>query len=413
VERFGERYVPEKPRVYRSGKAAQDAHEAIRPTDVRRTPESVAKYLTRDQLRLYELVWRRFLASQMSPAVYETTVVVARAGDWELKASGRRLRFAGFLEVYPEEEGEERELPALREGQVLELVEVEGTQHFTEPPPRYTEASLIKELEEKGIGRPSTYATILSIIQERDYVVKQGMSLVPTTLGRTVWKLLERYFPTVFDTEFTARMEAELDRVERGEDSWQEVVREFYEPFAVSLQKVQKRTKDIKLELQEETDRVCEKCGRKLVKKWGRHGQFLACPAFPECRYTRPLEEEPATPLDGSCPRCGGKLVLRTGRYGRFAACERYPECKHTEPLPIGMDCPREGCDGQVVEKRSRRGKIFYGCSRYPECDFATWYKPVDAVCPSCGNPYMEERESRTDGPFLRCPVCKERVSLE
>jgi DNA topoisomerase-1 len=408
-ETYGEEFVPGKPRTYKQKKGAQDAHEAIRPTDVLRTPESVKKHLTKDQYAVYELIWRRFVASQMESARYDTTEVTIDAGKYKLRATGRVMTFRGFLSVYDETNDEKTELPPLSVGDKLDLKEIDGTQHFTEPPPRYSEASLIKELEDKGIGRPSTYASIVSIIQDRDYALKEEGRLRPTTLGRQVWLTLEGFFPDIFDTSFTALMEEELDKVEGGEDTWQEVVQDFYAPFKEALDHIDEKKDRIKSELQEETDIVCEKCGRKLIKKWGRNGQFLACPAYPECKFSRPLEgEDGPAKLDMECPKCGGDMIAKVGRYGRFAACKNYPDCKHTEAFPIGMDCPR--CKGHVVEKVTRRGKRFYGCNKYPDCDFASWDKPILSPCPLCQNPYVVEKTSAKRGNFLKCPECKEEL---
>jgi len=412
---FGTEYRPEKPRVYKTSNKAQDAHEAIRPSDVARTPESLKGILSKDMHALYELIWRRFLASQMESARYDTTEVLVKAGDYTLKANGRVMTFPGFLSVYEEQMPDEGgELPPVNKGEPLDLKSIDGTQHFTEPPPRYTEATLIKDLEDKGIGRPSTYANIVSIIQDREYVEKQEGRLHPTTLGRQVWKTLERFFPEVFDTSFTAQMEQELDRVEGGEFGWKAVVGDFYGPFKESLDHIDEKKDRLKSELQEETDVKCEKCGRNLIKKWGRNGQFLACPAYPECKFSRPLTEDlPSMHLEGKCPKCGSDLVAKTGRYGRFAACSRYPECKHTEAFPIGMNCPREGCDGKVVEKVTKRMKVFYGCSKYPDCDWASWDKPAEEECPSCGNPYLVHKSNKSRGDFLKCPKCKEEFAGE
>jgi DNA topoisomerase-1 len=412
---FGAEFVPEKARAFRQRKGAQDAHEAIRPTDTHRTPETLKKFLKKDQLAVYDLIWSRFVASQMANARYDTTEVMIEAGKHQLKANGRVLTFPGFLNVYDEATPNgEQELPAVSAGDRLSLESVEGIQHFTEPPPRFTEATLIKELEDRGIGRPSTYASIVSIIQERDYVLKEDGRLQPTTLGKQVWLTLQAFFPDVFDTSFTALMEEELDRVEEGRDTWQKVVRDFYTPFRKALDQIDDRKEGIKSSLQEESDVVCEKCGRKLIKKWGRNGQFLACPAYPECKYSRPLEgEAESSPLQGTCAKCGGKLVAKVGRYGRFAACERYPDCRHTESYPVGMECPRKGCGGQVVEKATRGGKRFYGCSRYPKCDFAAWDRPVATACPGCESPFMVEKTSTKRGVYLKCPQCKEEISPE
>jgi DNA topoisomerase-1 len=410
---YGDAYRPEKPRVYKTSAKAQDAHEAIRPSEVARTPESLKGALTKDLHALYDLIWRRFLASQMESARYDTTEVLVGAGAYTLKASGRVMTFPGFLSVYEEQLPDEGgELPPVDVDDELALTSIEGLQHFTEPPPRYTEATLIKDLEEKGIGRPSTYANIVSIIQEREYVDKEEGRLSPTTLGRQVWKTLERFFPEVFDTSFTAQMEQELDRVEGGEYGWQRVVKDFYEPFKESLDHIDEKKTGLKNELQEQTEVKCEKCGRNLIKKWGRNGQFLACPAYPECKFSRPLTEQaPSVHLEGTCPKCGSNLVAKSGRYGRFAACARYPECKHTEAFPIGMTCPRENCGGKVVEKVTKRMKVFYGCGRYPACDWASWDKPIAEECPSCGNPYLVHKTSKTRGDYLKCPKCKEETS--
>jgi len=372
----------------------------------------VRKSLSKDQYALYELIWRRFVASQMESARYDTTEINVAAGTYTLRASGRVMTFPGFLKVYEEKNnGEGAELPAVEVGEKLDLGSLDGIQHFTEPPPRYTEATLIKDLEEKGIGRPSTFANIVSIIQDREYVIKEDGKLRPRTLGRQVWITLDRFFPALFETSFTAMMELELDKVEGGDYTWQQVVKDFYNPFKESLDHIDDKKEGVKKELQEETEIECEKCGRKLIKKWGRNGQFLACPAYPECRFSRPLEDSQSIHLEGKCPKCDSRLVLKTGRYGRFAACERYPDCKHTESYQIGLDCPREGCKGRVVEKVSRRGKVFYGCSCYPDCDWASWDKPVATACPACGNSYVVQKTSKTRGSYLKCPECKEELA--
>jgi DNA topoisomerase I len=424
AKQYGKEFRPDKPREYKTSAKAQDAHEAIRPSDVERTPESLKGLLPKDLLALYDLIWRRFMASQMESARYDTTEVLVAAGDYTLKANGRVMTFPGFLSVYEEQlDAEGGELPAVNEKDALKLKSIDGSQHFTEPPPRYTEATLIKDLEDKGIGRPSTYANIVSIIQEREYVDKQEGRLVPTTLGRQVWKTLERFFPEVFDTSFTAQMELELDKVEGGDFKWQAVVKEFYGPFKESLEHIDEKKAGLKNDLQEETDIKCDKCGRFLIKKWGRNGQFLACPAYPECKFSRPLTDQtPGVQLEGKCPKCGSQLIAKSGRYGRFAACANYPECKYTEAFPIGMNCPRPGCNGKIVEKVTKRMKVFYGCSNYkpkvegePQqgCDWASWDKPTPLECPSCGNPYLVHKSSKTKGDYLKCPKCKEETTGE
>jgi DNA topoisomerase-1 len=402
---YGEQYVPAKATRFRKGKASQDAHEAIRPTDVTRTPDAVSGYLTRDQGRLYKLVWARFVASQMAPAILDQTTVEIEGGPYLFKVSGSVMKFDGFLKVYSEKQDEkETRLPELHRDDPLDLLKLEVSRHETQPPPRYTEASLIKELEDKGIGRPSTYATIISTVQERQYVEKVKAALIPTELGTTVLRILLKAFPDIFDVGFTAKMEGELDRVESGRDEWVSVVRDFYEPFKKRLKNADAMKEDLKATLEEVTDTKCEKCGSPMIKKWGRHGRFLACSAFPECKTTRPLEEEQHT--DAECPECGGEMIVRVGRYGKFLACKRYPDCKGTRPFTLGIKCPREGCEGQLTEKRTRKGRIFYGCDKYPECKFATWDKPVGEPCPECSHPIMVVKTSRDKGSHLKCPEC-------
>ena len=330
------------------------------------------------------------------------------AGDRHLlRANGRRLVKPGFLAVMEDGKAEEENwLPQLAAGEKASIEKMDATQHFTEPPPRYNEASLIKELEERGIGRPSTYASIISIIQDRDYVIKERGSFRPTELGEHVWRILDEHFDDIFEVDFTSRMETELDKVEEGIDDWRKVIAFFYEPLTADLEKFKGRdTKELKKLVQEETEEICPNCGRNLVRKWSRNGPFLACPGYPECKFTRSLEEPEE--LDRACPKCGGKLVYKSGRFGRFIACSNYPECRYTEAVTIGIACPREGCDGEIVEKRSRRGKIFYGCNRYPKCDFASWDKPTDRKCPACGEAYLVEKNTKRKGHFLRCPACK------
>jgi len=411
-ENYGDEFVSKSRRKFKKAKGAQDAHEAIRPTDCRRRPEDVEKFLNKDQLALYRLIWMRFLASLASSAVYEVKEVEIKAGEKFLfKASGRRLKKEGFLKIYPDQKPQEQNwLPEVKEGEELKVAEIDCSQHFTEPPPRYTEASLIKELENRGIGRPSTYASILSIIQTRGYVEKKKQTLYSTELGEKVWKTLERLFTDIFEVDFTARMEEELDKVEEAKEDWRDVVRFFYEPLVADLDKVKERKDEIRGEIQEVTDEVCELCGRKLVKKWGKNGPFLACPGFPECRFTKPLNEEEK--LDRKCPVCGGSLVYKSGRYGRFIACSNYPKCTYTEPIKLGLPCPREGCDGDIIEKKTRRGKVFYGCSNYPKCDYASWDKPTDKICPQCSRAYLVEKESKRKGKYLKCPECKYEESI-
>ena len=406
-EAFGPEVVFTGKRGFKKAKRSQDAHEAIRPTDCHRTPEVLKKYLTKDQISLYNLIWKRFLASLAAPAVYEVKEADIAAGErFLLKASGRRLKSPGFLSIMPDRKSEKEDwIPDMSKGDETKIDRIDASQHFTEPPPRFNEASLIKELEEKGIGRPSTYASIISIIQARDYVKKEKGTLYPTPLGEQVWKILDQFFSDIFEVDFTARMENELDKVEDAKENWQDVVKFFYDPLVGDLEKVKERGGDLKSLVQEETDEVCENCGRKLVKKWGRNGAFLACPGYPECRFTKSLEKEEE--LDRACPKCGGQLRYKNGRFGRFIACQNYPECRYTEAVTLGIPCPLDGCGGDIVEKRTRRGKIFYGCSNYPKCTYASWDKPTSKRCSSCSESYLVEKESKKKGHYLKCPSCK------
>jgi DNA topoisomerase I len=431
AKEFGNEYVPEQPNLYRSKKGAQEAHEAIRPTSIERTPASVRPFLSDEQFKLYDLIWKRAVASQATPAEFDQTSVDIEAGRLGLRASGSVLRFPGWLKVYgrdEDDEAEEGRLPELQEGWALEvageaLVEpaedgaeaspVRPEQHFTQPPARYTDASLIKALEEENIGRPSTYATIVTTIMTRDYVEREGRSLKPTDLGMLVTRLLVEHFPDVFNVEFTAGMEEELDEVEEGKREWHAVVRDLWTPLSKDLESLKGRTSAIKKSLLEKTDITCPSCGKhKLVKKYGRNGAFLACPGYPECKYTQPLDpEELPVPVEGRCELCGAGLVARQGPYGRYIHCERRPECKFTKPFTLGIPCPKCG-QGELAEKKSRRGKIFYSCTRWPECDFALWDKPVARACPNGDSPLMVEKTYKS-GVMLVCPKCRTKVALE
>ncbi|HEY8491220.1 MAG TPA: type I DNA topoisomerase [Dehalococcoidia bacterium] len=414
TERFGADFVPAKPRVYtKKAKGAQEAHEAIRPTSVYREPDAIKRHLTPDQYKLYSLIWQRAVASQMADAVFDTTSVDIEARPPQgraflFRATDSRLRFPGFRQVYIEARDDGRDedqdtpkLPDLQPGDDLDLRELYPEQHFTEPPPRYTEASLVKALEENGIGRPSTYAPILSTLQERGYVEKDGRVLKPLELGFVVNDLLVEHFPDVVDLGFTAEMEEDLDAIARGARPWVPVVQEFYEPLTRALSRAQEAPA-----VQEETGETCEKCGKPMVIKWGRFGRFLACTGFPECRNTRPLEgreeERREEAADEPCPECGAAMVVRSGRYGKFLACSRYPECKGTRPLlqKTGARCPK--CGGDVVQRRSRRGRTFYGCATYPACDFTSWSRPLEEPCPSCGGLLVAAGR----GNRARCTAC-------
>ncbi len=418
-EKFGDAYLPPEPRHYRSRETSQDAHEAVRPTAVSRTPASLKGSLDTDQYRVYELIWQRFVASQMNPALVLTTTAEITAGVYGLRASGSRVKFDGFARAYAtmliEEAGPEAsKLPAVAVGDALQLKAVHPEQHFTEPPPHYTEATLVKTLEEKGIGRPSTYATIVGTILTRDYVTRDRGKLEPTELGMTVWKLLGNMFADVFDVQFTAKLESQLDRIETGKDPWTDVVSGFYEPFQSDLTRAESQQESVRASLVQETEVKCPKCGSKMVKKFGRSGPFLACPRYPECKATMPLEEEgvPAEAPTQLCPLCGSAMRVRTGRFGKFLACSRYPECKGTRPFTLQIACPQCG-QGELVERRTRRGKPFYGCSRYPECAFGIWDRPVKQKCPSCDSPILVQKRSKSKPDFLQCPKCKTRVDSD
>jgi DNA topoisomerase-1 len=479
---LGAVYLPEKPNVYKTKKDAQDAHEAIRPTSAMRTPDSIARYLSEDELKLYRLIWQRFVASQMLPAIFDQTSIDIMAGDNLFRATGSVMKFDGFLKVYEEAkdqadaEDEERKLslPQVSEGERLKLDALKPEQHFTEPPPRFNEATLVKELEEKGIGRPSTYASILSVIQDREYVEKRTNRFYPTELGQVVCTLLVDNFADIFDYAYTARMEQELDEIEDGKLTWTVSLEEFYGKFEKDLAKATRNMQDIK-RMEKPTDQVCEKCGKPMVIKWGRHGSFIACTGYPECTNTRELEgdvtdlpelkkgevhetgpedhgicvncgrpmqlkrgrfgqflactgypdckttqqlgqaqRKPDVMLEEECPKCGSKLVIKDGRFGEFTACSSYPKCKYVKHQTLGVACPHPGCTGELAERRSKKGKTFYGCINYPNCDFVTWNRPIPEKCPECGSPYVEEKRSKA-GAFRVCPnkECKYKEAIE
>jgi DNA topoisomerase-1 len=469
---FGNEYLPEKPNTFKSKKEnTQDAHEAIRPTSVLRQPDTIKQYLHEDEYKVYNLIWQRFVASQMMPALFDqTSVDIDAKADrtYNFRVTGSVLKFDGFLKVYKEskdvkdEEDEEHKLPLLEEGQRLTLREIRPEQHFTEPPPRYNEASLVKELEERGIGRPSTYATILSTIQERQYVQKIGGKFVPTEIGLVVTDLLVKNFEYIFDPQYTARLEEELDEIEEGKEKWTDALSAFYKHFEKELRHAQKHMENVK-RMEKPTEEKCERCGSPLVLKWGkfgsffacsaydkddpnsctftkenaidlpdlenaeqqetsqeeycencgrvmvlkrgRFGQFMACTGYPECKTTRRLDQAkkvPDVPLEEICPKCGRNMVLRHGRYGEFVSCSGYPECKYIKQNFIGVKCP-DCKDGELVEKKARRGNIFYGCSNYPKCTFTSAHRPVAEPCPQCGSPYLLEKNLKS-GTVLVCP---------
>ncbi|PYQ13249.1 MAG: type I DNA topoisomerase [Acidobacteria bacterium] len=493
---YGEEYLPEKPTFYRSKKDAQDAHEAIRPTYLDRDPDSIRRFLSKDEYALYKLIWNRFVASQMKPAVYDETIVEIEAGPYLLRAKGSTLKFKGFLAVYeesPDERVEQKpsagdagkadageaeasegsaapepalQLPPLAEGDALTLKKLDTDQHFTEPPPRFSEASLVKELEENGIGRPSTYASIIATIEARDYMEKREAKLYPTELGFLVTDLLVEHFQDIMNVEYTAAMEAELDEIEEGKDNLLNTLNQFWKKFEKDLKKASKEMKDVKA-MEEKTDEVCDKCGSPMVIKWGRYGRFLACSAYPECKNTRQLaggegegtpelhedvakevcpvdpahgamvlkkgrygpflacpnypeckatkrlvrgaegklRVEALQPIDEKCPECGKPLMWRRGRFGPFVACSDYPNCKYIkkkEAREIGLLCPECG-EGQVVERKGRWGRSFYGCRRYPECKFTAYHLPIAEPCPDCGRPYLLAKETKKEGKVIYC----------
>lgn len=418
LQEFGERYLPAEPNVYlpRKGSRAQDAHEAIRPTDVRRHPDRLKHYLTEDQFRLYELIWRRFVASQMTPTVYDTTTIDFQIGRYLFRAVGSVVLFDGYHVLYHEVKEEEEGLslddlapvPVLEVGDEVAVHAIVPSQHFTEPPPRYSEASLVKELERLGIGRPSTYATIVATLRERGYVETKDRRFYPTELGETVARVMVSRFPDIFNVEFTSQMESELDKVEEGELTWRQVLEDFYGPFKAALEAVDTKAMIREAYSVEHLENApCPECGGKLTVKSGRFGPFIACSNYPECRYTQPLKQARAAdrPSDEICQDCGAPMVVKTGRYGEFLACTRYPECKHTRPLPLGVKCP--ACGGDLIQRRTRRGKTFYGCARYPDCEFSTWYRPVAVECPKCGNLGAEERATKVRGSYRKCLKCE------
>ncbi|RJP76561.1 MAG: type I DNA topoisomerase [Candidatus Zixiibacteriota bacterium] len=403
---FGANYAPAQTRNFATKKGAQDAHEAIRPTDVGRTPQSLKGVLDPAQWKLYDLIWRRFMASQMADAVFDVTTVEVTGDGTLFRARGQVCAFDGYLKVYDPDTNREEALPAFPAGfgpdYPLDLKDLESKQRFTQPPARYTEATLIKTLDELGIGRPSTYATIVGTLFDRKYVEREERKLTPTGLGETVNKILVNLFPDIFEVGFTARMEEQLDQVEENGTPWVQVVRDFYQPFQRDLQEAEGKRKDIKEKVQEVSDELCDKCGSPMVIKWSRRGQFLACSAFPNCRNTRPLDAPQTT--GKTCPNCGAELVVKEGRYGRFLGCPNYPKCKHLEPLTTGIACPT-GCGGELVERSSKKGR-FYSCTNYPECKYRTWQKPEPVACPQCGHPFMVHARAQDDGR-LTCPRCK------
>ena len=465
-------YLPGKARVFKNKDGAQDAHEAVRPTSMAYKPQDIKGFLTPDQFRLYQLIWNRFVACQMNPAVFDQTTIDVDCGIYLLRAQGAIMKFPGFTAVYTEgkEEngnGEDRELgkilPDLSPGEALNLLSLTSEQKFTQPPPRFSEASLVRELEEKGIGRPSTYATILSTIQDREYCKLDKGKFFPTELGTLVTGLLVENFPHILDPAFTAAMETQLDMIEQGQRKRSEALKDFYLPFAEELKKAKTDMRNVKSEETPTTEvcekcgspmvikwgrngnfmacsnypackntrnvaaadgeegsgteetaaeaAVCEKCGQKMVAKEGRFGKFLACSGYPECKNTMKINQAgkdktataEAVPTDVLCSKCGKNMAIKEGRFGKFLACTGYPECKNTAPVTMGIKCAESGCDGELCEKRTKTGRIFFGCSRYPSCTFSTWNRPIPEPCPQCGAAFLVEKRSKTEGELKTC----------
>jgi DNA topoisomerase-1 len=427
-EKFGDEYALNKPRFFKNKKKAQDAHEAIRPTSVFNTPEKIKPFLSKDQFALYELIWKRFVASQMKQALVNNISISISAGSYLFSASGSSVAFPGFMVLYmttddqieSERQKTKDDFPELSEGGILKLNELEPKQHFTMPPPRFSEASLVKELEENGIGRPSTYAAILSTIREKGYVDLVKGYFKPNELGFIVNDLLVESFPDVFDVEFTANMENHLDRIEAAEVDYSEILTQFYDAFKKELEAASTGMLSVK-GIGFSTDLTCPQCNNRLHIRMGKNGQFLGCSNYPECTYTRnytrdekgvihPIEPASDQASDRICEKCGKPMLIKEGKYGTFYACSGYPDCKTTQSTnstnggeKTGVHCPEQGCDGELVQRSSKRGKIFYGCSRFPDCTFATWDKPVAKECPECGAKFLLEKTTKKKGTFLVC----------
>lgn len=419
-DNYGKEFVPNTPNVFDKKKAnVQDAHEAIRPTSLKYTPEYVKPFLDKKTFSVYELIWKRFIACQMKQADIAVTVIEIKADEFNFKAFGSTILFSGFLQVYEasvevkenkDDKSEERNeiIPVgLNVNDKLLLNELTKTQHFTKPPARYTESSLIKELENNGIGRPSTYASIVTTIQDRKYVDMVERKIIPTNLGKDVNTILVKNFPEIINVAFTANMETELDQIAQGENIYLNVLNDFYVPFASSLKKVENNIEKI----------LCDKCGGEMVIKVGRFGKYLACSNYPECsniKSFKQIAEQNQEPeyTGETCEKCGSRTVFRNGKFGRFIGCEKYPECDYIKNITIGVDCPK--CkEGQIVERKSKKKKIFYGCSRFPDCDFVSWNKPVATECPNKDSLYMEQKYSVKKGNYLKCPVCGDELIIE
>jgi DNA topoisomerase-1 len=395
-ETYGKAYLPKTPNYYKNKKTAQDAHEAIRPAYVHITPEKIKKHLEKDLFLLYELIWKRFIASQMSQEKIKTKTVYVAVGNYGFIARGSEVVFDGFTRIY-EEEDEDKEvaalLPGMKEGEEVSLIETNLNQRFTNPPPRFTEASLIKMLESKGIGRPSTYANIVSTIQERSYTKKEKGKLIPNPLGMTVNRLLKEFFPLIVDVSFSAKMEERLDLIENGKKNWVKSLEQFNSALESELSLAKTEMKSLKKE-EKETDIICDKCGKKMLLRWGKNGEYIVCSGKPQCKNKKNVKIDNSgkitiaeVEIKGICPQCGGNLIEKKGRFGRFFACSNYPDCKYTESYSLGFPCPLEGCTGKLVEKISKKKRKFISCSRYPDCSFASNAEPMEGPCPVCSAP--------------------------
>jgi len=419
VNRYGDKFCPKEPNVYKSKKSAQEAHEAIRPTDVSIVPSEIKEYLEKDMFRLYELIWSRSVSCQMVPAILDTTTFDIKAGQYLFRSNGSIVKFFGFMRVYVEsgdDEAAEKDikqgdkiLPELNKGEKLKLLEIDPEQHFTQPPPRFSEAMLVKKLEEEGVGRPSTYAAIISVIKDRAYVESEERRLAPTKLGYLVSDLLLEHFPKFMTTKFTADMESQLDQIEVGEIEWVKTLQSFYTPFKLDLDEAEKKIGDSEVE---ETDEICDKCSQPMIVKWGRFGKFMACSGYPDCKNTKQIAKEgsdgkavsESTTVKGACDKCQSSLILKVGRFGKFIACSNYPDCKFTKPIDLGINCPKDDCKGKIAARRSKKGRMFYGCTAYPNCDFVSWDKPVSEPCPKCNHVYTVEKWKKDEGTSIICP---------
>ncbi len=434
---FGNEFLPKEARHFRKAKSSQDAHEAIRPTHMEYLPQEVKKHLPREMFLLYDLIWKRFIASQMNPAIYDQITVsidsrtasqVDSSAKFVFHSSDSRIKFPGFLQVYDittedadpsksDEDGEELQkfkLPAgLNEGQALKLDEIFPRQHFTKPPARYTESSLVKELESLGIGRPSTYSSIVSTIEDRGYVELKERRLFATDLGMNVNKILASNLPEFFDVKFTAEMESELDEIANGDKEYLDVMNEFYRPFDIAVKGVEERIDEIKSDVDGQQV-ACSVCGAPMVIKWSRRGRFLACSRYPECKNTKPIDahDDNNRPTGDKCPECGGDLIYKNSRFGKFIGCSNYPNCRYTKSITTGVKCPECG-KGELAQRFTRKKRIFYGCTNYPKCHYATWDKPVAIPCPLGDSPFLLEKYTKAKGNYYKCPKCESEFSPE